>query len=369
MTEDQSARAHVIQATLLYDSMPPLPAEKLRTELRALAGRRGLTTAGDTDFRDGVLHLAAEPFEIIVEAVEQALPAASFCGALSAHINSSLRRPLAEVVAQHASHLRIDLRDMRTRGARAPTVAQIRSATIFAQDVVRLVMGLMPPTALHWHPSNMLSLPMGLGASKEGTLFLPLCLRMRNTSSVIEESPQANFAQSIEGSAELLGRPLHVMSCSLDRFETLDLAIAFLGQVMTAEGGPVPGTVFRDRKGTRVEVVDHKPTEDHPAGLLALVELGQMEQRTVPVQQALRRDLVSARAKAGHRQRSRDLDANILRVAATLTDTQAEVLRRSVEKIDRDEAEAAQPSLPTREELKELRERAAHQTRNTPGER
>ena len=234
--------------------------------------------------------------------------------------------------------------------------------------MLRLIIKLLPPTGLHWHPSNMLSLPMGLGGSEEGALYLPLCLRMRNTSSVLETSPQANFAQAIEGAADILGRQLHVMSCSLDRFETLELAIAFIGQIISGDGGPVPGTVFRDRKGTRVEVVDHRPADGSSEAVLALVEIDQMT-RTVPAAEALSRDAVAARVRTGHRPRSRDLDANIRRVAATLTDTQAEVLRRSVQRIEDAEEETAATPLPSQRELKTLRLRAALQPRNTPGER
>jgi len=359
----------VIQATLLFGAMPVLPDEKLRTDLRALAGRHNLPTAGEAGYRDGLFRLGADPYEITVQPVESPLPAASFTGALSGHINSSLRRPLAAAVADHSAHIRIAVRDTRAEPGKPLSTARVRQLSVFAQDVLRLMLKLLPPMALHWHPSNTLALPVGLAGSAPGKLFLPLCLRLRNTSSLLTGTPEVNFAQAIEGSADLLGKPLHVMATSLDRYESMDLAVAFITQCLESEGGAVAGTVFRDKKGTRVQVVDHKPCEAAPAGLLALVELGQMDRRPSFPAELLSRETVMARVTAERSNRSRDLDGPNRRLAATLTAAQSEALRRSVARIDADEAAAAEPALPQGAELRALRDRTASQPRNSPDDR
>ena len=105
-----------------------------------------------------------------MELNDSTLSASAFSGALSGNLRPSQRATLAEVVADHAAYVKVSIRDTgESHGHRdviEPTLQaglqDTRRRTIFAQDVLRMVLRHMPAMALHWHPSNQLALPAGL---------------------------------------------------------------------------------------------------------------------------------------------------------------------------------------------------------------
>lgn len=358
------------KATLLYREFPEVPEDSLRTDLRVLAGKHGLPVSGQSEIEHGKLRLACLPFEITVELRDAVLSASCFSGSISGNLRSGQRAPLAKVVAEHTAHINVAVRDTGeshgTREAIMPSaqtgLQDYRRALIFAQDVVRMVMRHMEPEAVHWHPSNQLVLPGGLANLEFGRLHLPVCLRLRCASAALSGTSVVNMSQDIVGATDFLGKPLHVMALSLNRFETMQLAVAFLDRMLEGEARPISGAVFRDQRGTRVEVVEIEPTEKFPDGLIALVELGQSTAPKQPLAASVKnsRDKVASRVRA--RVKSRDLvrDPHPDTPKQPLSDEQLAVVKKGVENSDfTNPPEDAAENLPTMDRLRELRERAA----------
>ena len=283
------AQSSTIQATLLYHDIPDLPVEALHASLRDLAGQHGLTISSAADQSGDLFRLSALPYEITIQVSDAALPAATFNGALGC-AKAAHRGPLGKFIADHRAHLRIAVRNT-SETACATVVApenesgepkRNRTDLVICQDVTRAVMSQMPPLALHWHPSNQLVLPAVLAEAEPGKLYVPICLRMRCTSALIPDTTVVNMSQSIEGAQGLLGRPLHVMTTSLDRPTTLALATAFVECMLDAEARPIGGAIFRDRDGNRVRVIEQAPGEGSEFGLIALVE-AEASERSQPV--------------------------------------------------------------------------------------
>lgn len=369
------ANQTTIDATLLFEQLPDLPEDGLRTDLRVLAGKHGLPVSGTSDVADRRLRLSCLPFEITIRMVDGPLPASEFSGAISANLRPGQRGPLAETVQRHAARVEIAVRDTGeshgVREAIVPTaqagLQDARRSTIFAQDVVRMVMRHLPPLSIHWHPSNQLVLPGGLASVDFGRLYLPLCLRLRSTSAWLTDTNVVNLAQDVAGAKAFLGKPLHVMALSLNRFEAMQLAVAFLDRMLEGEARPIGGAIFRDQRGTRVQVNDIPPSEAMPDGLIALVEIGAAD---VPAKRSLStdvqgsRDQVAGRVRA--RVRSRDLGKpkKIQRAAreGALNEAQVAFVKQAAEGAEppkSDPADKAADSLPTADRLQELRTRAA----------
>ena len=283
------AQSSTIQATLLYDDIPDLPVDALHASLRDLAGQHGLTISGAADQSGDPFRLSALPYEITIQVSDAALPAATFNGALGC-AKGAHRGPLGKFIADHRAHLRIAIRNTGETACATEAAPEnessdpIRNRTdlVIGQDVTRVVMSLVPPVALHWHPSNQLVLPQALAESEPGKLYVPICLRMRCTSALIPDTSVVNMSQNIEGAQSLLGKPLHVMATSLDRPTTLALATAFVECMLDAEARPIGGAIFRDRDGNRVRVIEQTPGEGSEFGLIALVE-AEASERSQPV--------------------------------------------------------------------------------------
>ena len=273
------AQSATIQATLLYEDLPRMDFGAIQKSLRALASVNGLPISGGSEVSEGLFRQSILPFEVTIHIRDEALPAATFNGALGT-AGAGHRGPLGQIIVDHCAHLRIAVRDTgqtpcatdRTAISAATTLAKDHKALVFGQDVTRAVMKILPPAALHWHPSNQLVLPNDLMRADAGALHVPLCLRMRCTSAVIPDTAVVNMSQSIEGAQALLGKPLHVMATSLDRPTTMAMATAFVECMLKGDARPIGGAIFRDRQGNRVRVIDRDQCEGFENGLIALVE-------------------------------------------------------------------------------------------------
>ncbi len=368
----------ITQITLLYEDLPELQQDKLRTDLRVLAGKNGLPVSGTSEVGDDVVRLSCLPFEIVVEVCDTALAASNFSGTLSANLRSSQRGHLAKVIADHTAHVQVSIRDTGKSQALRESILpsaqaglqDMRRATIFAQDVARMVMQHMPPAALLWHPSNQLALPGGLSDQEYGRLHLPICMRLRCTSAALQNTVVVNMAQDIEGAAAFLGRPLHIMALSLSRFETMQLAVAFLDRMLEGEARPISGAVFRDQRGTRVKVIDEPASAELPAGLIALVEIGSEEsQKPAKLSSSVKGSREQVETRARSRVRSRDLAADQgAKPASPLSEEQMEAVKDGLKAAARagfiERPDIVSKGLPSAERLKELRERAASKQKN-----
>ncbi|MEM6637225.1 MAG: hypothetical protein AAF667_15195 [Pseudomonadota bacterium] len=266
-----------LQATLLFRDVPVLPTDALKAALRELTGQHGLPTSGAVEVEDGTrLRLAALPFDICIQVDDAALAAATFNGAMRAGTGTE-RGPLGEIVAHHGAHVKMTVRDTgetRVRGEMLPSGApRHRLGLLLAQDVLRLLGQHLRPLALHWHPSNQLALPAPFMASPLGTLFLPLCLRTRATVSQIDDDAAGNFAQEIEGTELILGKPVHVMATGLRLDQVRALAESFVARCLDTDARPKSGARFTGPDGRTVRIVDVPASPEKPKGLIALIEL------------------------------------------------------------------------------------------------
>ena len=264
-----------IRATLLYPGVPDLSLDDIKTPLRALARERGLPASGAVDQRDGFLCLALLPYEITISLHDSPLPASTFNGALRASRPDD-RSSLGEAVIHHAAYIKVDVRDTgeaRVRGEVAGnTTRKQRQSQILAQDVLRLITRKATPLALHWHTGNTLAKPDGLAASQIGALYLPLCLRAKATMSQIEEPDVGDLAQSIEGSEELLGKPVQVMATGMTSDEALNLSLAFVARCLDTDARPRTGARFTEPGGRTARIVDLPVSADMPNGMIVLIE-------------------------------------------------------------------------------------------------
>ena len=293
------------QATLLFETPQKLDGDKLGAAFADIANSSDLGTGKVRGDSDRKFEQSFDDFDVSVEAVDAALPGATFNGAIGANPIASQRAPLAQAVADHTAHVKVSVVSSdKAREGDAQHRANMRlKGLIFAQDVTRTLAGELQPVALHWHSSNMLVLPIGLMGSEPGRLYMPLCLKLKCTTSAIEDTDAVNMAQEVTGAADLIGKPMHIMAPAVDRKKTFALAAAFLDRMLDGGRSPHTGAIFRDRDGHRVKVINRDPFDGFEDGLLALVQVDHDSHvdadagETSGEALAQSRELVSARAK------------------------------------------------------------------------
>ena len=138
----------------------------------------------------------------------------------------------------------------------------------------------------------------------------------------------------------------------------MQLAVAFLDRMLEGEARPIAGAIFRDQRGTRMQVIEMAASEDHPNGLIALVEIQDSKSSKPGLSKAVTtaREQVAYRAKG--RVKSRDL--NLAQKLATLRSNHASLKNEeNVIRTAQPDVESENPNLPTAEELAALRQRTA----------